>query len=57
MDLDRVLVRLCESNETHIRAICFMEGGKEGVRKRVERLLPEATKGGIFELVDYSVLR
>jgi len=57
MQLDHILVRSCESNGTLIRAICYMEGGIEGARKRVEALLPKVTKGGIFELVDYSVAR
>lgn len=56
MDLDRILVKLFESNAVHVRIVCFMGGGEEEVRERVERLFPEVTKRGIFELVDYGPL-
>lgn len=55
MDLDGFLVQLWESIAIHTRVI-YITGEKEGARERVAMLLPEMTKRGTVEFVDYDVL-
>jgi hypothetical protein len=50
LDLDRLLVQLSESRSIRPR---FMSRG-EGAGDQMGDLLPEMTKGGMIDLVDYK---
>jgi hypothetical protein len=56
LDLDRILVQLWESHT--VRTKIHTSGKEDGeVCEFISGLLPETTKRGIIELVDYSDLR
>jgi len=53
MDLDGFLIQLWESIKFHTRVVYITAGETEEGRKRVAMLLPEMTKTGTVEFVDY----
>ena len=57
MELDTVLVQLWESHPVHVK-IAYCSGVDwEQVPELIEELMPETTRRGIVETVDFSELR
>ena len=54
MDLDRLLIRLSESDAVRVRVRCRSLGGDTETREYAESLLPEVARGGSGRLVDYA---
>ena len=54
MDLDRLLIRLSESDAVSVRIGCWSLGGDTETREYIENLLPEVARGGSSRLVDYT---